>query len=160
MNTIPFWLEWPEYFVPASQLERIIPLFHFGLNFGSCQPVPAIPASFGEFWPVEPFRLVLKEALLLFFTILILSSFMTLIYVNKPTHGSHHHLAVVWTTLQLAPSWLLLCVSIFVLHLFLFFGCLCPFFLQFFLCALFLSFIVHFFVLWATNMWLTWELEK
>lgn len=90
MNTIPFWLEWPEYFVPASQLERIIPLFHFGLNFGSCQPVPAIPAGFGEFWLVEQFRLVLKEALLLFFTILILSSFMTLIYVNKPTHGSHH----------------------------------------------------------------------
>jgi hypothetical protein len=34
VNTVPFWLEWPENLVPVYKPKRETPLFHLGKIFG------------------------------------------------------------------------------------------------------------------------------
>lgn len=95
----------------------------------------------------------IEKCIIFFFTILILSSLMTVIYMNKPTYGTHHHFVVVWTHPAACPflaSSLCFNLCSSLLHFFLFFG-LSIFPPIFSVCFVFLTFIFHFFVLWATT---------
>ena len=129
-----------------------------------CSTSNWISVHAGLFRPFGWFRWILvgrtvsasiEKCIIFFFTILILSSLMTVIYMNKPTYGTHHHFVVVWTHPAACPflaSSLCFNLCSSLLHFFLFFG-LSIFPPIFSVCFGFLTFIFHFFVLWAT----TWD---
>ena len=61
IDSIPFWLEQPENFVPVTSSTQNTPLFHLRLNYGWFRAIPIIPVDFGEFRPKYQFQPILKS---------------------------------------------------------------------------------------------------
>ena len=62
IDSVPFRLERPKFFIPVCKLLPEYPTFHLGSNFGPFQSIPVIPENSSQFRPRCKFRPILVLA--------------------------------------------------------------------------------------------------
>ena len=73
INSVPYR---PEYTVPASNPVHSTPLFRTGKNTGHTGLVPAVPANFGQYWPVPGVPAGTEKSFFFFFLSFVIFEFL------------------------------------------------------------------------------------